>query len=682
MSNIISNFFKKTLNKEKSKVNKHEVIKKNQKEITNNNLSKKEQEYYNKISKNHVQYKYTFDNDKINLYLEDDRLSNPILFCEHGEITAKQIRIENQWIFQFGIDNLPLIDAVASKILIIDGDSQYYLSSYHKNAKINYSRVYDILYGKQYIYYLRNTASKVGRLVIQKKPRAYFETPEYEQRIERIYHETRNVKCVNVLFYEKYGSKFEESASTIFSRVAHLENVYFVLDRHSEQYEVIKEKYGQKILSPDEDRFIYKLFTSSYYIGTEVPFHMVTLRTPYSRFRTEILNTKKHKFIFLQHGVMYALSMKPASRNSFKKNGIHAPFRMVASSELEAQHLKELGSYKYKDIWKTGLSTFDGKKINSDANKITLMLTWRPWDEQKESFEETTYYQAVKSIIDTIEDKTNFQLVLHPKVLEVIDDDNELLKYKYNGLINDALNETKVLISDYSSVTFDAFYRGINVIFWWKDKVECLEKYNNHLMLNDENIFGDVVVANHYLNNVIDFNYNNPQQKQYIDNYRKIVEFHDNHNTDRIIEFMFTETVFNYGLEFKHIQKIRQIVKDIEPFTSNYGRLKMAYINELSHERLVSLEVEIKNEIIYNLIKDIYNAETIEMKNMIIDEYEIKLHDYYANRQVLIEGHYRNIVKIRNLRRKRQTINQQIDRIENRNQKIENQLMDYENDCD
>ena len=42
---------------------------------------------------------------------------------------------------------------------------------------------------------------------------------------------------------------------------------------------------------------------------------------------------------------------------------------------------------------------------------------------------------------------------------------------------DDILKHTKLLITDYSSIAYDAFYRGCNVIFYWEELQECLEAY-------------------------------------------------------------------------------------------------------------------------------------------------------------------------------------------------------------
>src|SRR5574344_1432647 len=92
---------------------------------------------------------------------------------------------------------------------------------------------------------------------------------------------------------------------------------------------------------------------------------------------------------------------------------------------------------------------------------------------------------------------------------------------------DDILKKTKVMITDYSSISYDAFYRGANVIFYWGEKDECLEKYgpSSKLMLNEDNAFGDICYDNGELESVIRKNYEEGHRKKYIDQYREIVEF-------------------------------------------------------------------------------------------------------------------------------------------------------------
>ena len=105
---------------------------------------------------------------------------------------------------------------------------------------------------------------------------------------------------------------------------------------------------------------------------------------------------------------------------------------------------------------------------------------------------------------------------------------------------DDVLKDTAVLITDYSSIAYDAFYRGSRVVFYWEEKDYCLSQYgpSTKLMLNEGNVYGDVAYSTENLGEIIKKNYNNPQTEEYKNRYSKLVNFHDGKNTERLIEFL------------------------------------------------------------------------------------------------------------------------------------------------
>lgn len=100
------------------------------------------------------------------------------------------------------------------------------------------------------------------------------------------------------------------------------------------------------------------------------------------------------------------------------------------------------------------------------------------------------------------------------------------------------LKQAKILITDYSSIAYDAFYRGSNVIFYWEEKDESLENYgeNTKLMLNPDNAFGDICMNASDLSACIVRNYESGQVPLYRKRYKELVTFEDGENTDRLIE--------------------------------------------------------------------------------------------------------------------------------------------------
>ena len=67
-----------------------------------------------------------------------------------------------------------------------------------------------------------------------------------------------------------------------------------------------------------------------------------------------------------------------------------------------------------------------------------------------------------------------------------------------------------------------------------------MEQYGagTNLMLNEDNCFGDICYTPEQVSDVIEKNYLQHQEKKYVDRYRKIVEFNDNKNTERLINYL------------------------------------------------------------------------------------------------------------------------------------------------
>ena len=107
------------------------------------------------------------------------------------------------------------------------------------------------------------------------------------------------------------------------------------------------------------------------------------------------------------------------------------------------------------------------------------------------------------------------------------------------------IRDCALLITDYSSIAYDAYYRGANVIFYWKDKDECMEHYGEgtQLMLNHDNVFGPVCMDSDEISEAVRARYNKPQDSAELDRYRKIVEFHDGKNSERIMQLLIRDGV-------------------------------------------------------------------------------------------------------------------------------------------
>ena len=152
-------------------------------------------------------------------------------------------------------------------------------------------------------------------------------------------------------------------------------------------------------------------------------------------------------------------------------------------------------------------------------------------------------------IIDVIPEDLQDKVILlpHPLMMEAIRNNEKYNKYLPQGdvVYDELLRHCRLLITDYSSISYDAFYRGSNVIFYWEEKDECMTHYGQYafLMLNDDNAFGDVCYNQDDLRKVIEMNYHEGQTEDHLAKYRQIVTYHDGHNTDRLIDYLIADHV-------------------------------------------------------------------------------------------------------------------------------------------
>ncbi|HZJ78512.1 MAG TPA: hypothetical protein VFD52_06935, partial [Clostridia bacterium] len=346
------------------------------------------------------------------------------------------------------------------------------------------------------------------------------------------------------LFYEKMAYKYEESAAVLFERLIEQDykDIFYIIDKNSSQVELIPKKCIPYVVFKYSFKHYLYFFRTNLFVGTESIAHSFELRMKNSHALKKIHNNK-YKYLFLQHGITYMLSLNSTARDIFNKNGSFPKNgKVVVSSLVEARHFIDYGNFKFSDLYISGLTKFDKAIKKANADKIVIMPTWRPWDYNTVRINpvESTYYKFLKNLFEQVPLEYREKLIIlpHPLFKKTMSE-NELTKYIPEQFVYDEiLKDTALLITDYSSISYDAFYRGANVIFCWEEKDFCMNCYNNTLMLNDDNAFADISYQYEDLGDLIRNNYMTPQRPENIEKYRKIVEFSDNKNTDRLIRML------------------------------------------------------------------------------------------------------------------------------------------------
>lgn len=411
------------------------------------------------------------------------------------------------------------------------------------------------------LFNFKNGKNKNGNIFIHKERTIYFrqslyntlwltirdinqyDYPAGQKRIENAYRKA-NKKSNAILMYEKECSRFEESASVLYKELIDrgYDNVFYVVNFDNPAIINLEEKYRKNLIEKDSDKHLEYFFSSKTWISSETKDHALQLRIANKRALDRLID-KDLNYVFLQHGVMYMVSLNSTLRGGFRQSKRNKLHRTVVSSKAEAQHFIDLAGMKMEDLYITGLAKFDACYRNDNADKIIIMLTWRRWEtnQAKTNLEETKYYKMIERIYNAVPDDLKSKVIIlpHPLMAERFKGEKGLGEHILTDVSYDEIfRDCNVLITDYSSIAYDAFYRGSNIIFYWEEKDECMKHYGegSYLMLNNENVFGDVCMSESEIDQAIKKNYNAPQLDENIRKYRHIVEFHDGRNSERIIK--------------------------------------------------------------------------------------------------------------------------------------------------
>lgn len=351
------------------------------------------------------------------------------------------------------------------------------------------------------------------------------------------------------LYFEKESNRAQESGVHVFKEIIKLQQKnkiksknYFILNGNSPEYLKLKNKYGKYVVKKHSFKHYYLIYKSNYFISSELSFHAMNTRL-YLPFMTNELKSKK--LVFLQHGIMFAKPVdNPMAMAFWKNNSFYNVYKSVVSSDLEATQFYKMG-YDDSDLIKCGLPKFDISKRHTNADKIMYMPTYRFWEEinmsDSNKIKETTYYKSFKDVIISFEKAGLLDKLIvsgHPKFSEEIKKSMPQYSNIFVEDINKALSTANIFITDYSSASYDAHYRGAHIIYYWKERDYLIKNYQAVPPINETNCDGYDVYSEKELietvQKILKPGYKKP--KEHIERYKKINEFDDNKNTERLLK--------------------------------------------------------------------------------------------------------------------------------------------------
>ncbi len=293
------------------------------------------------------------------------------------------------------------------------------------------------------------------------------------------------------LYYEKYAGKVEEGVFDLCKQCNLSKNSknYFLITEDSPDYKKIKD--FNFVVKKFSLKYYWLIYNSESFISSEAPLHTNIIRSNNKYLRKTLL---EKKFIFLQHGVTYLKAHQSNSAYGINKEA--EPTYMVAGSEKEKDVICDMLELFEEKIWNTGLPIFDTikhKHLNNETDDfITIMFTWKPYEEHFSDFRLSSYYKNVIDVCDILLkyiDKDKIFIIPHPKVLDLLMS-TDIKDGVWQGPISEMLSKSKLLITDYSSVAYNSFYQGAGVIFYQPDLV-FYERINGKLIPKNDEYIGE-----------------------------------------------------------------------------------------------------------------------------------------------------------------------------------------------
>ena len=504
------------------------------------------------------------DTDRIRIDVPVKKDAARVSFgSRYGTPAPGRSRIDS-YRFEFDIEEVRDFD-IQNKLLVVyegkDGTEHegrvLYSAADMRRGKNRNSEIF--IHGDFSVYFRQNIHNTTFLTV--RDPNQY-DYPEGQKRIEKAHRNAARMKDRDiVLLYEKKCQKYEESASVLYEKLIDMgyDNVYFIVDKSIPAVQELPEKYKRNLIDKDSDKHLEYFFASNRFISTETIEHALQLRIA-NKYAQDKINTDTGDmmYVFLQHGPTYMVSLNMDLRNGFRKKTDYRLHKTVVSSKLEAEHFIELGGMSMDDLYITGMAKFDRSIRNPGADRIVIMPTWRRWEtnQARDDIKQTNYYKMVRLMYESVPEELRDKVIIlpHPLMAERFADipaDSEDSDFSSRILITDryepVLRDCEVLITDYSSISYDAYYRGAKVVFYWAEKDECMTHYGEgtKLMLNMDNVFGPVAMTGAEITSAVRETYGREQDQTYLDRYRKIIEFHDGKNTERIVEHLIEDGVIN-----------------------------------------------------------------------------------------------------------------------------------------
>ncbi|KZE38640.1 hypothetical protein AV656_06965 [Bhargavaea cecembensis] len=232
---------------------------------------------------------------------------------------------------------------------------------------------------------------------------------------------------------------------------------YYVIEKDSKDYKNVSD--DPHVLEFGSQEHYDISLKAGVLLGTHDLENILPFKTARGFFHYE--DTYK---VFLQHGVLGRKNVE------YHKKFYDVPFDLfiVSSDEEKEEIVMEEMGYESDEVAVTGLARFDRLIQNEPPKDILLMPTWRDWINTDQQFLESEYFSTYVNLINNQElnnllREHNVRLNFYPhyRAQDFFERNIDLEDSQVNFIpfgsrkVQDLLIEHALLITDYSTVSFD-----------------------------------------------------------------------------------------------------------------------------------------------------------------------------------------------------------------------------------
>lgn len=248
------------------------------------------------------------------------------------------------------------------------------------------------------------------------------------------------------------------------------EDIFFVVDKKSKDFSRLKSK-GFNVLAYGSLEHYKKQFTAKYFITSHIDNEVLF------PWKARKLNIKapRYELIFLQHGIT-----RSDLSNWFNTKKIKM---LCTSTEEEYSRVTKSGRYIIpKDGVKlTGLARHDLLTKDAMSEKVLVFPTWRSFLRGSLEAEKSEFAENWSNLLKELSELEHIQFcfILHPSINNLLGyfsdligkmNNVEMVNYFEIENFSELINNHGMLITDYSSVSFDFLYTRKPVVYYKFDE--------------------------------------------------------------------------------------------------------------------------------------------------------------------------------------------------------------------